>query len=168
MAHRWWCARKIKVKQTDIKIAFRSTNTIQQQTRPKNRETIHDHNKSGIYKLLCKTCNRAYIGQTSHKLSLRFCEHIRYVKNNDPQSAYTQHILQNIHEYGTLTDTMSQLKPIHNTAKTNPLWTIMHPNIPPQWKPHRRTVQQWTEPVIPVDLRYHTATEQYLPPASQY
>jgi hypothetical protein len=28
-------------------------------------------------------------------------------------SAYTQHILQNVHEYGSITDTMSLLKPIH-------------------------------------------------------
>jgi len=65
-----------------------------------------DHNKSAIYKLKCKTCNKAYIGQTSHNLSLSFPEHIRYIKNNDPQSAYAQHILQNIHEYGTLADTI--------------------------------------------------------------
>jgi hypothetical protein len=115
-------ARKITnlFKQTDIKTAFRSTNTIQQQTRPKNRETTPDHNKSGIYKLLWNTCNKVYIGQTSRSLSLRFSEHIRYIKNNDPQSAYAQHILQNIHEYGTLTDNMSLLKPIHNTAKLIP------------------------------------------------
>ena len=106
-------------KQTDIKIALRSTNTIQQ-TSPKNRETTPDHNKSGIYKILCQTCNKAYIGQTSRNLSLRFREHTRYTKNNDPQSAYAQHILQNIHEYGTLTDTMSLLKPIHITAKLIP------------------------------------------------
>jgi len=52
-------------KQTDMNITFRSTNTIQQQTSPKKRETTPDHSKSGIYKLLCKTCNKAYIGQTS-------------------------------------------------------------------------------------------------------
>jgi hypothetical protein len=38
-------------KQTDIKIAFRSKNTVQQQTRTRLRETTTDHNKSGIYKL---------------------------------------------------------------------------------------------------------------------
>ena len=109
-------------KQTDIKIAFKRTNTIQQQTRPKNNGMTPDHNKSGIYsyKLKCKTCNKAYIGQTSHNLSLRFREHIRYIKNNDPQSAYAQHILQNIHEYGTLADTMTLLKPLHDTAKLIP------------------------------------------------
>ena len=44
------------------------------------------------------------------RLRYRYSEHIRYIKNNDPQSAYAQHILQNIHEYGTRTDTMSLLK----------------------------------------------------------
>jgi len=41
-------------------------------------------------------------------------------KNNDPQSAYAQHILQNIHEFGTLADTMTLLKPLHDTAKLTP------------------------------------------------
>jgi hypothetical protein len=93
-------------KQTDIKIAFRSTNMVQQHTRTRLRETTTDHNKSGIYKLQCKTCNKAYIGQTNRILSIRYSKHIKYIKNNDPQSAYAQHILRNIHEYGTLTDTM--------------------------------------------------------------
>ena len=66
-------------------------------------------------------CNKAYIGQTSRCLTRRFREHIRYIKNryiknNDPKSAYAQHILQNIHEYGTITETMSLLKPIRKTS----------------------------------------------------
>jgi hypothetical protein len=47
-------------------------------------------------------------------------EHTRYIKNNDPQSAYAQHILQNVHKYGTITDTMSLLKPLYNTAMLMP------------------------------------------------
>jgi hypothetical protein len=80
-------------------------------------ETTPDQNKGGIYKLVCKTCNKAYIGQSSRNLSLSFREHIRYIKINDPQSAYAQHILQNIHEYGNFTDTMTLLEPIYNSAK---------------------------------------------------
>ena len=71
-------------KQTDIKIASKSTNKIQQQTRPRNHGMTPDHNKSGIYKLKCKTCNKAYIGQTSRSLSLRCREHIRYIKTMTP------------------------------------------------------------------------------------
>ena len=92
---------------------------MHQQTRPKNYGMTPDHNKSGIYKLKCKTCNKAYIIQSSHNLSLRFREHIRYIKK-DPQSAYAQHILQNIYEYGTLADTMTLLKPLNDTAKLIP------------------------------------------------
>ena len=33
-----------------------------------------------------------------------------------PQSAYAQHILRNQHEYGTITDTVTLLKPIHKTS----------------------------------------------------
>jgi hypothetical protein len=45
---------------------------------------------------------------------------MRYIKYNDPKSAYAQHILQNVHEYGTLTDTMALLKPLHYSAKLIP------------------------------------------------
>jgi len=81
---------------------------------------MQDHDKSGIYKLICKTCNRAYIGQTSRNLTFRYREHIRYIKNDDPQSSYALHNLQNIHEYGSLKDTMSLLKPIHKTSMLIP------------------------------------------------
>ena len=64
--------------------------------------------------------NKAYIGQTNRNLSIRYSEHIRYIKNSDPQSAYAQHILRKIHEYGTLTDTVSLLKHIHNPTKLIP------------------------------------------------
>jgi len=80
-------------KQTNINIAFKSTNTIQQQTDPKNYNNTQYYDKSGIYNLSCKMCNKAYIGQTSRCLTRRFREHIRYIKNryiknNDPKSAY--------------------------------------------------------------------------------
>jgi len=58
----------------------------------------------------------SYIGQTSRNLNQKYREHIRYITNNDPQSAYAQHILQNLHEYGSIIDTMSLLKPIHKTS----------------------------------------------------
>jgi hypothetical protein len=71
---------------------------------------------SGIYKLTCNTCKISYIGQTNRHLKQRYREHIRYIRNNDPQSAYAQHIPQNLHEYGSITDTMSILKPIYKTS----------------------------------------------------
>jgi hypothetical protein len=67
-----------------------------------------------------KPANKAYIGQTNRNLSIRYSEHIKYIKNNDPQSAYAQHILRKIHEYGTLADNMTHLKNIHNPTKLIP------------------------------------------------
>jgi len=71
---------------------------------------------SGIYKLTCSTCKMSYIGQTSRNLNQRYREHIRYIRSIDPQSAYAQHILQNLHECGSITDTMSLIKPIHKMS----------------------------------------------------
>ena len=51
---------------------------------------------------------------TSRSLSLWFQEHIRYIRHNNPQSAYALHILQNQHEYGPLNSAMTLLKPLNN------------------------------------------------------
>ena len=71
--------------------------------------------------LACKTCNLSYVGQTSWNLKTRFQEHIRYVKTSSPQSAYAQHILHYQHEYGTLTESMTLLKPLQHESMLLPL-----------------------------------------------
>jgi hypothetical protein len=47
-------------KQSNLNIAFRATNTFQQQLSERQAYT----NPSGIYKLKCKTCNNVYVGQS--------------------------------------------------------------------------------------------------------
>jgi len=103
-------------RQTDIHITFKSTTTIQQYTKPKKHDKNCEYNRSRIYKLSCKKCERSCIGQTSRNLTHRYREHIHYIKNNDPQSAYAEHILQNLHEYRPMVDTMTLLKPIYRTS----------------------------------------------------
>jgi hypothetical protein len=53
-------------------------------------------------------------------LNQRYREHIHYIRKYYPQSAYAQHILQNLHEYRSITDTISLLKPIHKTSMLIP------------------------------------------------
>jgi len=96
-------------KNTNVRIAFRCRNTIAKLIRPPKDHDIPPHNKWGIYQLTCNTCSRSYVGQTSRNLNIRFQEHIRYIKNSNPQSAYAQHILQNQHEYGQINSTMTLL-----------------------------------------------------------
>ena len=94
-------------KRTDIGIAFRTTNTISKQL-SLERYTNQDH--SGIYKIKCNTCDKAYVGQTGRAISVRYREHIRYIRTNNPQSAYATHILQNRHEFGPQNETLQSIK----------------------------------------------------------
>jgi hypothetical protein len=57
------------LKQTDIKIAFKNNNTISQIFRPKATNNTPIYNKSGIYKLTCKTCH-VYEEQTIRSLKV--------------------------------------------------------------------------------------------------
>ena len=52
-------------RHTNIKIGYKSSNTVAQLTKPASDRNIPPHNKSGIYCLTCKTCNLSYVGQTS-------------------------------------------------------------------------------------------------------
>ena len=48
-------------KHTNINIAFKNTNTIQQYTKPKVLDKNQDYIMSGIYKLTCNTCKMSHI-----------------------------------------------------------------------------------------------------------
>jgi hypothetical protein len=81
-------------KQSNLKIALCATNTSYQQLTEKPTQ----NNPSGIYKLKCNTCNKAYIRQSERSIALRHKEHARYICTNNPTSAYALHILNNRHD----------------------------------------------------------------------
>jgi hypothetical protein len=97
-------------KNTQIGIAFKATTISQHlmQTTPWTQTS--DYGICGVYKIICNTCKKAYIGQTSRELKSKFREYTRYIKNNDPRSAYAMHILNCRHEYGNIDNTMTLLK----------------------------------------------------------
>ena len=97
-------------KHTNIGIAFKSTNTLQQLKKPKLPNRTQEQDKRGIYKLKCNTSQMSYIGQTSRSLKQRYQEHIRHIRHNEPQSAYAQRILNNKGEYARINNTMTLLK----------------------------------------------------------
>jgi len=109
-------------KHTNVSLAYKCTNTISYLSKPTNKAICPSspHDRSGIYKLTCVTCNRSYVGKTSRSLRQRYKEHTRYIKNNNPLSAYALHILKIQHEYGPLEKTMSLLKPLNNTSLLTP------------------------------------------------
>jgi len=107
-------------RHTKVKIAFKCNNKISQLMKPNTDNNTPYYNRSGKYKLTCNTCKLAYVGQTSWSLKLRFQEHIWYIRYNNPQSAYTQHILHNRHEYGPIDHSMTILKPLNDTTLLTP------------------------------------------------
>ena len=47
--------------------------------------------KDVIYVIICQSCNKPYIGQTSQELKLRLQQHIRDIKNNKDNSSVAKH-----------------------------------------------------------------------------
>jgi hypothetical protein len=129
-------------KNTNIGIAFKATTTLQQLITPTTQTRTSEYEKSGICKITCNTCQKAYVGQTSRNLNQRFREHARYIKNNDPHSAYALHILNCRHEYGNINNTIALLKQINKPSlllsfeqmyiqifhRNNELMPEQHPN----------------------------------------
>jgi hypothetical protein len=64
-------------RNTRVNIAFKTTNTVLHQLRP--RKTMDASKTSGIYRLLCNTCNRSYVGQSGRGIAVSYKEHIRYI-----------------------------------------------------------------------------------------
>ena len=103
-------------RNTNVKIAFKWWNTMANWIKPSTNHNTPLHNKWGIYQLTCNTCHLSYVGQTSRSLCICFQEHVGYIRNNNPQSEYAQHILQNQHEYGQITSIITLLKPLNNPS----------------------------------------------------
>jgi len=109
----------------------------------------------------------SYIGQTSRYLIQKYREHICYIRNNDPQSAYAQHILRNQHEYGSITVTMTLLEPIHKTSLLIPyeqlfIQTYQHNGtlITEQTEANKLPYSTW--PSIPFLRHNSSITNEYL------
>jgi hypothetical protein len=102
-------------KQTNLKITFRPTNTTYQQLSSK----LNNTNSSGIYQLKCDMCNNAYIGQSGSPITIRHREYLRYIRSDNPTSAYTIHILSNRHELVTAEEMLRLLKPCNKGTRMN-------------------------------------------------
>jgi hypothetical protein len=95
-------------KNTDVKIAHRTTNTIQNHLREKRQNNIYE--RSGIYQLKCGGCHKKYVGQAGRNFQKRYKEHIQSIRTNNSNSRFAQHILETQHPYGPLEDIMEVLR----------------------------------------------------------
>jgi hypothetical protein len=56
----------------------------------------------GIHKLSCLDCPKKYINQMRQTFNARFEEHIHVIRNNRPDTGYSQHILGAGHTRGNM------------------------------------------------------------------
>jgi hypothetical protein len=112
-------------KNANLKIAFRITNTIFQQfsQKPMNKDP------PGVYRINCNTYKKMYIGQTGVSINTRHKEHVRYIKGNNPTSAYATHILHNTHEYGTVKKDATITETLPNGDKNGSLGIDVHTRV---------------------------------------
>ena len=95
-------------RHTNIKIAYRTNNTIQENFTPKT----HNHEKvsaTGVFRLTCLDCSKAYIGQTERYLSKRYNEHLRAFRNCSNSSKFAQHLNEHMHTFGSIGNIMQIL-----------------------------------------------------------
>jgi len=92
-------------KKTDLKIALRTRNTIQKRLMQKHM-TPDKYTRSGAYKLTCPGCDKAYVGQTGRSFNERYKEHKHPFKTNSHSSNYAKHILEQLHTFGPIGQTM--------------------------------------------------------------
>jgi hypothetical protein len=89
----------------------RTNNTIYKHLYTGNTVTPADkYNQSGVYKLTCQNCNKAYIGRTARNFCTRYKEHQRAFQYNTHQSKFTVHLQDHGHSFGTIENTMKILK----------------------------------------------------------
>ena len=88
----------IYLKHTGLSIAFSATITLCSHLCNKAPQDLKI--SIGIYRFKCKIRDYSHIGQTGRSLRIRCREHIRYIKTDNPNSAYALDILNNRHAYG--------------------------------------------------------------------
>jgi hypothetical protein len=69
-------------RNTEIRIAYKTRNTIQHLLQLKENNDPDIYNHSGIYEISCKSCNLKYIGQTGRSFRIRYKEHLNAIHSN--------------------------------------------------------------------------------------
>ena len=72
--------------------------------------TPDKYTRSGAYKLTCPDCDKAYIGQTGRGFNERYKEHKHAFRTNSHTSNYAKHILEQLHTFGPIDQTMQILQ----------------------------------------------------------
>jgi hypothetical protein len=101
-------------KNTRIRVTYSTNNTLRKLLTKKHDPHKNKYGTSGMYKIICPTCNMKYTGQTGRSFNTCFQEHLLYFKYGNSKSMFTQHLLENGHAIGPMVEIMDT---IHFTQK---------------------------------------------------
>ena len=87
----------------------------------KHHNTQNKFQKSGVYQLICKDCNKKYTGQTGRSFHTRFKEHFRDYNYKNGKSNFAQHLIDNNHTFGPIDEVMDFL---YVTKKGKLMYTL--------------------------------------------
>jgi len=99
--------RKLVLK-TKLKIAFHTTNTIGNLLSHKN-PTPNKFSLSGVYKLTCPNCNKAYVRQTGRRFVMQYNGHEKAFRNKSHTSSFTKHLNEEAYSFSPMNSSMQIL-----------------------------------------------------------
>ena len=88
-------------KHTNIRIASRTTNNLLP-CLDLNPQPVDPFTRSGVYRISCPDCSKAYIGQTGRYLRTGYNEHKRAFQYNQHTSKYALHTATHIWKYARM------------------------------------------------------------------
>ena len=88
-------------RKTDLKITFRTRNTIESLLSCKNH-TPDKFSLLGVYKLNCLDCHKVYVGQTGRCFTAHFKEQEAAFRNNCHTSNFAKHLIEEGHSFGPI------------------------------------------------------------------
>jgi hypothetical protein len=149
------------LKNTSVKGSYTTRNTINRLLSTHNHIQQDKYEKSGIYKLTCPDCKKAYIGQTGRPFSVRFREHFHNYKYANNKSKFTEHLLDHHHSFGPMHTTMDVL---HLASKGTMMNTLERFHIYNETKTDNQIIDRRTvTPNAIFDSIIHINSNQGLP-----
>jgi hypothetical protein len=89
-------------RRIDLKIAFQTNHTTGILLSHKN-PTPDEVLLSGVYKLTCPDCNKAYVGQTGKRFSICYNEHKKAFHYVTHMSSFAQHLHEQAQQHASVT-----------------------------------------------------------------
>jgi hypothetical protein len=85
------------------------------------KQVTDTYTQSGVYKLTCPDCKKAYVGQTGRSFAVRFKEHKYAFRTNSHTSKFAEHLTEQAHSLDSIQNTMQVLRRQNKGAHLNTL-----------------------------------------------